>query len=51
MRWAGHVAPKGERSGAYRASVGNPEGKRTHGRPRRKWKDIKMEGMDWIYLA
>jgi hypothetical protein len=42
----------GERSVANRALVGNPEGKRTLGRPRHKWEDnIKMEGMDWIYLA
>jgi hypothetical protein len=41
----------GERRGAYRDLVGNPEGKRTLGRPRRKWKNIKTEGMDWIDLA
>jgi len=51
MRWAGHAAPMEERRSAYRASVGNPDGKRTLGRPRRQWKDIKMEGMDRIYLA
>jgi hypothetical protein len=34
-----------------RASVGNLEGKRTLGRPRRKWKDITMEDMDWIHMA
>jgi hypothetical protein len=28
MRWAGHVARKGEKSNAYRLLVGNPEGKR-----------------------
>jgi len=39
--------------------VGNPEGKRLLGRPRRRWEDnIKFElqevgcgGMDWIHLA
>jgi hypothetical protein len=39
--------------------VGNPEGKRPLGRPRRRWEDdIKMdlretgrEGVNWIYLA
>jgi len=51
MRRAGYAALMGERRGAYRALVGNPEGKRTLGRTRRKWKDIKMEGMDWIDLA
>jgi hypothetical protein len=49
----------GERRGAYRALVGNPEGRRPLGRPRRRWEDnIKMDlrevgwgGMDWINLA
>ena len=39
--------------------MGIPEGKRPHGRPRRRWEDnIKMDlqevgcgGMDWIKLA
>jgi hypothetical protein len=49
----------GERRGAYRALMGKPEGRRSLGRPRRRWEDnIKMElrevawgGMDWINLA
>jgi hypothetical protein len=28
MRWAGHVAPMGEKRNAYRILVGKPEGKR-----------------------
>jgi hypothetical protein len=59
MRWAGHVARMGTESGAYRVLVGKPEGKRSLGRPRRRWEDnIKMDflevgcgGMDWIGLA
>ena len=59
MRWAGHVAHMGERRGVCRVLVGKPEGKRPHGRPRRRWEDnIKMDlqdvgcgGMDWIELA
>ena len=59
MRWAGHVAPMGERRGVYRVLVGKPKGKRAIGRPRRRWEDnIKMDlqevgcgGMDWIELA
>ena len=43
----------------YRALVGKPEGKRPHGKPRRKWEDnIKMDlqkvvcgGMKWIELV
>jgi len=46
----------GEIRGIYRVSVGKPEGKRSLGRPRRKWEDnIKLdlqevgcESMDWI---
>jgi hypothetical protein len=43
MRWAGHVAPMGERRSVYRILVGKQEGKRPPGRPRRRWKNnIKM---------
>jgi hypothetical protein len=49
----------GEKRNAYRILVGKPEGKRSLGRPRRRWVDnIKMDlreigwnGMDWIGLA
>ena len=37
MRWAGHVAPVGERRGVHRILVGKPEGKSPLGRPRRRW--------------
>ena len=47
-----------ERRGVYRVLVGNPEGKRPLGRPRRRWEDnIKMEvgrgcgDWDWMGLA
>jgi hypothetical protein len=43
LKWAGHVAPRGESRGAYRGLVGKPEGRRPLGRPRRRWEDnIKM---------
>ncbi|KAJ4435343.1 hypothetical protein ANN_17955 [Periplaneta americana] len=58
LRWAGHVARMGESRNAYRVLVGRPEGKRPLGRPRRRWKDIKMylrevgyDDRDWINLA
>jgi hypothetical protein len=49
----------GEKKNAYRILVGNPEGKRPLGRPRRRWVDnIKIDlretgcdGGDWIDLA
>jgi hypothetical protein len=52
MRWAGHVARMGEKSGAYRILVGRPEGRRPLGRPRHRWEDdIKMdlEEVGWGY--
>jgi hypothetical protein len=59
MRWAGHVARKGERRGVYRVLVGKPEGKRPLGRTRRRLEDnikkylqeVGCGGMDWIELA
>jgi hypothetical protein len=44
MRWTGHVAPMQEKRNVYRLLVGNPEGKRPLGRPRRRWKII----LRWI---
>jgi hypothetical protein len=44
MRWAGHVARMRERRSVYRVLVGRPEGKRSLGRPRRRWEyNIKMD--------
>jgi hypothetical protein len=59
MRWAGHVARIGEKRNVYRLLVGEPEGKRPLGRPRRRWIDsVKMDllemgvgAVDWIGLA
>ena len=56
---AGHVARMGDRTGVFSVLVGNPEGKRSLGRPRHRWENnIKMDlqevecgGMDWIELA
>ena len=44
MRWPGHVGLLGEKRSAYRVLVGNPEGKRPLGIPRRRWEyNIKMD--------
>jgi hypothetical protein len=48
-----------EGRGVYRVLVGNPEGKRPLGRPRRSWEDsiktglqeVGFGGMYWIELA
>jgi hypothetical protein len=47
----------GENRGVYRVLVGKPEGKRPLRRPRRRWKDIKMDFQevgggrgDWMEL-
>jgi len=37
MRWMGHVARMGVRTGVYMVLVGKPEGKRPLGRLRRRW--------------
>ena len=57
--WAGHVARMRGWRGVNRVLVGKPEGKRTLGRPRRRWDyNIKMDlqevgcgSMDWIRLT
>jgi hypothetical protein len=59
MRWTGHVARIREKRNAYRLLVGNPEGKRPLGRPKRRWvNNIRMDvrevgwgDVDWIGLA
>ena len=59
IRWAGHVARMGEGRGVHRVLMGKPEGKRSLGRPRRRWEDnIKMDLQevggsceDWMELA
>jgi hypothetical protein len=59
MRWVGHVERMGEKRNAYRILVGNPEGKRPLGRPRRRWVDniimdlraIRCDGGYWIDVA
>jgi hypothetical protein len=44
MRWAGHVVCMGEGRGVHRVLVGKPEGTRSLGRSRRRWKDnIKVD--------
>jgi hypothetical protein len=56
MRWAGHVAPMGEKRNAYTLLVGKPQERRPLGRPRRRWVDnISMDlvevgwgDVDWI---
>jgi hypothetical protein len=54
----GACSTYGGRRGAYRISVGTPEGRRPLGRPRPRWEEnIKMHlqdvgwDMDWIELA
>ena len=62
MRWAGHVAPMGERGGLYRVLVGKSERKRPLGRPRldgriilrwifRKWDMGAWTGPMWLRIG
>jgi len=49
----------GDKRGVYRILVGKPEGKRPHGRPKRRWEDnskidlqeVGCGGTVWIQLA
>jgi hypothetical protein len=46
MRWAGHIARRGEEN-EYRILMGKPERKKPLGRPRNRWMDsIKMDLRD-----
>jgi hypothetical protein len=55
----GECSADGEERGVYRVLVRKPEGKRSLGRPRRRWNDnIRMDlqevgcgGMEWVGLA
>jgi hypothetical protein len=55
LRWAGHVACKGEGRRVYRLLIG----KRQLGRPRRRWeeniemefREIEISGANWIRMA
>ena len=56
-RWVGHVARMEEGRGVHKVLVGKPEGKRSLGRPTRRWEDnIKMDlqevvvGTGWNWL-
>jgi hypothetical protein len=59
MRWAGYVARTRDKQNVYKVLLGNSEGERPLGRPKRGWEDnIKMDlikigwgGMDWINLT
>jgi predicted membrane protein len=55
MRWAGKVA----RMAAKRILMGNPEGRRLLGRPRRSWvgnikmdlRELGWDDIDWIHVV
>ena len=59
MKWAGHVARKGDRRGIYKGLVGGPDGRRLLGIPTHRWdENIKIHlqevgsgGMDCIVLG
>jgi hypothetical protein len=59
MRWAGYVAPIGEMRNPYIILVEKSDGKRSLGRPRRRWKcnirmdvrEIRWAVLDRIHVA
>jgi len=53
VRWAGHVARMGDRTGTYKVLVEKLEGKRPLCRPRRRWedsikRDLQEVGLIWL---
>jgi hypothetical protein len=64
MRWAGHVARMGKKRNLYRLLVGEPEGKRPLGIPRRMlvnsikmdlveigWGGLDLSGLGWVQVG
>ena len=59
MRWAGHAARMEEDRSAFKILTGTPTGKRSIGRPRRRWEDnsrmdhkeIGINMRNWVDLA
>jgi hypothetical protein len=51
MMWVGHVAQMGEKRNACRLLVGKTKGERPLERPRCRWIEIGLGGVDWISLA
>jgi len=58
VTWAGHVGRLRGTRNAYKMLAGRYEGKRSLGRPRRRWEDnsrldlreIRCDDTDWIHL-
>jgi hypothetical protein len=59
MRRAGHVAYIGNMTNSKKNFIKKPEGKRLHGKPKRRWgdnmkldiKEVGCDYVDWIHLA
>jgi hypothetical protein len=53
LRWTGYVVRMGDSRGACRVLVGKTDGRRTFGRPRRRWEYLQEVGwgMDFIILT
>ena len=51
LRWAGHVAKMDEGRRAFKILTANPAGKRSLGRVRHRWEDLKEIGVNirnWV---
>jgi hypothetical protein len=47
MKWAGRVARMGEERKLYKVLVGKPKGRRSLGRPRRRWEQNESWEIGW----
>ena len=48
LRWAGHVARMEEGRSSFKILTGKPTGKRSLGRPRRRWEDSIRKDLEEI---
>ena len=51
MIWAGHVVRTEEGRSAFKIVTGKPTGKRSLGRPRRRWEGNIRMNLDWVDSA
>ena len=51
MRWTGHIGRIEESRSSFKILTGKPTGKRSLGRPRRRWEDNIRMGLEEIGIS